>query len=246
MITDEPETYQPQVALETMLGASFLLHFDANFEHQKHKDNFIKMMSGMSFFEKNNLDIQALADRTNGYLSIAIKGKTSQTDTIVTYTYDDNFEKIAQKSTQEKEVPKIHIDLGAEEESLKAYLTAQEAVNGDSVLTAFPYYNFYVKEGALNTSFGTFKGRPKLQKQVSNNFLACSINFPALQEDLNLSQTKRLFGLLEQFQLKAKQKQGKEVILNGSLSGLNKDVNIVTQLFFGLKESSKDSLPDTP
>ena len=34
-----------------------------------------------------------------------IDGTTKQTDTIVTYSYDDNFNKIAQKTHQEKEVP---------------------------------------------------------------------------------------------------------------------------------------------
>ncbi|KAG1647941.1 hypothetical protein GQR58_030216 [Nymphon striatum] len=89
-----------------------------------------------------------LADRTNGFFSIEVHGKTTQQDTIVTYEYDDNFEKIETKTLQEKEVPKINIKLGAENESLKTYLSEIEALDKNNVFTPFSIISI-TKKGML-------------------------------------------------------------------------------------------------
>lgn len=241
LVSKTPNSFLPEIAVQRVPNASFQIHWDYNFEQEKHKTTFIKNLEKLSFFEKNNLDVEMIANRTNGFFSLAVKGRTMQTDTVITYTYDDNFEKIAQKSTQEKEVPKIHINLGAENESLKEYLIDRDAVEQD-VFKAFPYYNFYVKEGTLNTSFDTFKANMPTKKLVTSNFFDCKIDFKRLQEDLNIPQTKALFQLLDSSRFRAYQSEGNQIVLKGNFKGLKEDINILSQLFFGLQEVSKDSI----
>lgn len=240
MYTDKPDIYNPETVFYTVPNTSLQFFYDANFENKENKDLVLKSIEGVSFFKKNNIDVKTLLDRTNGFFSLEINGSTIQKDTIITYAYDDNFDKVATKTLQEKTVPKILIHLGAEDKSLNTYLKAQGAIQ-NNILTAMPYYTFYTKEDLLNTYFSTSNKSIATKKRVNPNFLNLKVNFKSLAKDIEIPKLKEVSVLLEDFILQAKQKEGtNELEIKGKLSGVNKDVNIITQLFFGLQE--KDTL----
>lgn len=237
--------FPKEISLETMPNTSLSLYFDSNFSNEYLKEKFIENLNGATFLTKNNLGLSKIADRTNGFFSLEIKGKTIQNDTIITYEYDDNFEKVAQKTVQEKEVPKIYMNLGAENESLKDYLIEVDAVTTDDIFTPFPLYQVYAKEDAMYTYFSTDRNARASQRTITTNFLECTIDFNKLQEDLSIPQTKQLFSLLSDFRVRALQGEGKKIAVKGSLTGKHSDINIISQLFFGMQSEKSNKTSES-
>ncbi len=237
--TTTPQQFMPEITTETTPNTSFQCYFDANFENNTNKNEFIAALSDASFFKKNGLDVTKIADRTNGYFSLAIAGRTAQSDTIITYTYDDNFEKIEKRTLQVAQVPKMHINLGAENQSLKDYLLAQKTIDENEVFEPFPLYKMYVKDGPMNTAFDTFEGRMITQKQISSSFFRCQIDFKKLKEDLDIPLLRKHFKNLVKMQLYASQKEGNRVVLKGGLTAADPNINIIAQL---LPEKQSDSV----
>jgi len=233
--TEKPQKYYSEVTYEATPNASLQLYFDANFENKHNRKEFIKNIEGNSFFKNNNIDVTSFANRTNGFLYMGIKGTTIQEDTIVTYTYNDNFDKIAQKTIQEKKVPKIVLNFGSEDESLKNYLKKQGVIK-NNVLTAVPYYTFYTKEDVMKTSFETEKKNQKTQKRLSNSFFNLEVDFSSLKNDIEIPQTKDFFSLVNKLSVVANQLEKNKVDLKGKLTTTNKKVNVLSHLFFGIRK----------
>lgn len=231
--------FPEEVSIETNSDASLSLYFDANFEQKFLKEKFIQNFSDATFFSKNNLDVSQIANRTNGFVSFEIDGKTTQQDTIITYEYDDNFEKVEQRTVQEKLVPKIRLKLGSENESLQQYLSQATVLDANHIFTPFPLYQFQVEEDAMYTYFSTFSGRIESKEKISSNFFDIKVDFERLQQDLDIPQTAKLFSLLESLRIRAWQANKEELSMKGRLKGKNTEVNILSQLFFGMQEVEK-------
>ncbi|QLG45433.1 hypothetical protein [Costertonia aggregata] len=229
-----------EVSLQMLPNASLSFYFNADFHNQELKERLVQNLGSYTFFEKHNLNVSEILNRTNGFFSLELNGKTTQIDTIVSYEYDDNFEKVARRTVQEKEVPKIHFNLGSADKSLRKYLRGANAVDSDNIFTLFPLYQLYVKEAGLYTSFDTFTGMLPVEKQVSSNFLDCKIDFEKLQKDLNLPQTEQFFSLLESMRVRAWQKNTGTIDLEGYLTGKNTEINMLSQLFFGMRKTEEN------
>lgn len=220
---------------KSLSDASLKLYLDTNFSNPKNKTTFIKNLSGISFFQKNNIDITDFSNKTDGIFNVAVKGKTTQLDTVVSYEYDDNFEKIAVKALQKKQAPQIFIDIGKKSESLYDYLNTQQTIK-DSVLTAIPFYTFYAKEDNLSTTFSTTKEIPVTKTLSNTSFFDLEINFNDLKNDLEIPQVNEIFSLLKTFKLEATQiENSNQIKVNGIIEGNNESINIVSQLFFKLQ-----------
>lgn len=241
IFTQKADAYKTSTTYNSLPEASLHLYFDANFNNIEHKTAFTKRLDNLSFFSKNNIEASQLADKTNGFLSIGIKGTTMQSDTIVSYEYDDNFEKVAVKKLQEKEVPKISINLGVNKnKNLNTYLKNQGAIKND-VLLSIPYYTFYTKENSNNIAFSTVKEDIKTEEKNSSSFFNLDVNFNRLQEDISIPTANEVFGLLETFNISANQLKGTNHIkIEGCLTGKSEDVNIISQIFFGLEKQKTE------
>ena len=237
------DTYKTNTTYSNFTNPSLHLFFDGNFNHTENKNTFIKRLEKSSFLTKNNIEVAQLVENTSGFLSIGINGTTIQTDTIVSYQYDDNFEKVPVKTLQEKSVPKISINLGTnDDKSLKNYLIKQGAIT-NNVLTSVPYYIFYAEENSNVTSFKTTKDTEAKEEKNSSNFFEANVNFNRLKNDVSIPGTDEIFELLEVLKLEANQIKGtNQIKIKGNLSAKEEDINIISQLFFGLKErAAKDN-----
>lgn len=231
--TEIPNTFNSEIAYQTVPNASFEMFFDANFKNKEHKKTVVNLLDEASFFEKNGIDVTSLVEKSTGVFSIAIKGTTTQIDTIVTYDYDDNFKKVETKSTQEKTAPIINLNIGANAD-MYSYLQKQGAIE-NGVLKAIPYYIFYADAGTKNVSFKTLKQSQRLQTKTGSYFFSLNTNFTLLQNDLNIPKADKVADLLETLRINAQQLKGNKVKLQGKLVGINSDINIISQLYFGLQ-----------
>ncbi len=237
--TPRSEAFHKEISLETNPNASLSLYFDADFEKNLIKKKLISNFKESSFFIKNNLDVSQIARRTNGFFSFEIEGKTTQQDTIITYEYDENFDKVEQKTTQTKVVPKILIKLGAENESLHKYLAEVKVLDANNIFTPFPLYKLRVEEDAMYTYLRNFSGRKTRKKTVSSNFFDTKVDFERLQQDLDIPQASKLFALLENFRVRAWQVNNRSIQIEGILKAKNSEVNILSQLFFVMQGVEK-------
>lgn len=236
--TARPQKFQSEISMESIEDPSLQIYFDANFEKAENKFDLINALSEASFFAKNKLNVDEVLDRTNGFYSLGISGQTIQKDTIITYGYDANFEKVAERTIQEKTVPKIHMNLGLENNSLKDYLVSQNAVSTNSILEAFPLYQLEVKEGPMNTVLDNFKGRLTSQEKLKNSFFGAEINFKKLTNDLALPIATKYLENLEQLKLFASQKEENRIIVNGELTAADANINILSQVALKKQQDS--------
>ena len=231
--TSQPNAFKTKTAVIKQLDASLQLHFDANFSNTENKKTAISYLKNTSFFSKNNLDVAELLNNTNGFLNLIGKGKTTQTDTIISYEYNDNFEKVAVKTAQQKEVPNLCFSLGQSKiKSLKSYLENQSAISNNT-LTLIPYYKFYVSENKNDVLVSTAKQNVSVESWQSSNFFSLQVDFQSLQNDISIPGSGKFFSALEKLDVKAKQvKDSNKVEISGTLIGTEENINIVSQLFF--------------
>lgn len=239
--TQSKDRYKTNITYNSLPEAALQFYFDANFDKEENKKMFIESLKDASFFTKNNLSVAEIIDKSKGYFSATISGTTTQQDTIVSYEYDDNFEKIAVKTLQEKKAPKISINVEVEEnKSLMDYLKTQGAIK-NNVLTSIPYYTFYAKENNNQASFNTTQENIKLEEKQSSSFFKLNVNFNRLQEDLSIPKANEVFALLNALRIEANQiKSTNQIKIQGNLVGKNEDINIASQIFFGFQKSESE------
>lgn len=233
---DKSSVFSKEIIVNSIPGASLQMYLDYNFTDENHKKDFISTFKNSSFLQKSNLQIDSIAKYSNGFFSLAVSGKTKQQNTIITYDYDENFNKVEKKTVQEKEAPKMYINFGVNKNGLQAYLQAQGAVE-QSVFTALPIYNFYVSSTPKTSLFATTKNNPKTAVFKSTNFLDITADFSKLNNDISFPKSNLLFGLLNSLDIKANVVKPGVVGLKGKVSAKRDDVNIITQLFFGLEKA---------
>ena len=210
-----------------------LCYLDANFEDEENRKLVSKALENISFFEKNNLETTSLIEEINGVISVWVKGTTIQSDTIITYEYDDNFEKVETKSLQEKKVPIVSMSIGSNKK-INNFLEQQGALE-NGILTAIPYYTFYAQEDSLNSIFSTIKQNRILESKTGSYFFNLAIDFENLQKDLAIPKGEKVTAILKSLRINARQDAENEVVIKGKLLGKTKDINIISQLFFGLQ-----------
>ena len=232
--TSTPNKFKSQIQYTAIPDASLLFYLDANFQNEENREWVSTFLDGISFFEKNNLNSVSLTDQMNGVISLSIKDATMQSDTIITYEYDDNFEKVATKSLQEKRAPVVVLSVGAHR-GLNSYLIEQGALE-NNILKAIPYYTFYAQEDSLNSVFSTVKHNQTLESKTGSYFFNLDVDFENLQKDLEIPKGEKVSTLLESLRISARQESKDTFILKGKLLGKTPHINIISQLFFGLQE----------
>lgn len=106
------------------------------------------------FNEIMHLSLDSIVQKWNGNLNLNISSIEHKTDTIVSYEYDDDFNKVEIKSTQNKKIPKLNLILGQENVStLSDYFYSKNAiqiVETDTIFTPIPFFKFLTTD--TNTS----------------------------------------------------------------------------------------------
>ncbi|MEM7484404.1 MAG: hypothetical protein AAF348_04275 [Bacteroidota bacterium] len=232
--------YAKEFVTPVYKNPSFSFHYDLNIEQSPEKEELAQKLNGISFFGKNNLTPLELLQPFDGELSFCIAGKTTQNDTIVTYGYDDNFEKIAQKTVERKEVPGLYLNLGSTQGSVKEYLLGVGALSNSDVFKPFPLYQLRVSENDSRTTFNTGDSISSQTQKASSYFFNLQADFNRLQQDMGIPQTEKLFSLLKNMRIQAWQVAADEIQIEGFIKAKEENINILSQVFFGLNAKDDD------
>jgi len=185
-------------------------------------------------FKNTTIERDSLLKYYHGYMDFEWTNSTSQTDSIITYEYNDDFEKIEKVSLQKKEIPNFTINVAADAKGLRSYLSRQKMINLDSGTvdkSIFPLYKTFIGGNNQDLLLGTnsdLKINPR--KETSKDFLALNVNFSKLNAQLNLPVASRYLKSLKRLALRGTAVRTNAIQLNGNLTFVNGDINALYQL----------------
>ncbi|QKX04583.1 hypothetical protein HN014_06535 [Aquimarina sp. TRL1] len=193
---------------------------------------------------KNHLVSQdSLLTSLQHHLFLRMHGFTTQQDSIIRYEYNDNFEKTAKVSLQEKKVPSLQIDIPIKNNSnVLSYLKNQQLLTKDHRIADAPMYHFYAqqteKDFVISTT-KTFK-KPIDKRIASTAFLKLYIHLPPLIHELP-NPVQSYGASIEKIHLIGKKVSDNRLYIDGMITFNNKEINALTQL---LKKNATKLLGD--
>lgn len=169
-----------------------------------------------------NFPIDSIFKNYSGSATLQLSGTTKQLDTIITYEYDDDFEKIEVKSVEEKNVPGINIILSGKSSKLKQGFEQHQIIVDNKLNNKiFPLYQLNFKTTDNIVEFSNLPLR-KLNYINTEHFAELSIDFSNLlnHNNLNVSYLQKLNDL----KIKAYNKKEK-ITIDGTLALKNTSLN---------------------
>lgn len=164
----------------------------------------------------------------NGYFDAEFAGAVDQIDTVLTYEYNDDFEKEEIKTARVVKVPAITGTFRAKSEPLSHYLLKEGVLRADGVISkqVFPLYTLYGKNNAGTFMLSTDKDceLPALS-QSSPYFFYLEMNFKKLQAQRQFPWLERHVKPLSSMWLKAlkagAEKNNFEMVVNFKMRNIN-------------------------
>lgn len=206
-------------------NATINLWFNANFKTTENKTYKYKSLS---------LERDSLLKYYNGNLDFEWTNSIQKTDSIITYEYNDDFEKVEKISLQKVNIPQFSLNIGTKVDGLKNYLAEQGLINLDSNLvnkTTFPLYKVFVASTADDLNFSTEKNyRVSTDRVSADDFLYLNIDFIKLSKQLEMPIITNYFKVAKRLKLKGKFVETNKISVNGTLQLKNEDINSLYQI----------------
>lgn len=178
---------------------------DKNFSHRVFaKDAVVKMwFSAKPALDKRRGEIQvkdyriypdSLLKYCDGYFDLELGSPVSQIDTVVTYEYNDDFEKEETLTPRTVKVPGINGLVAGNAAGLLNYLRKADLVRGAVVhKEIFPLYQVYTRTEGNYLMWSTAKNQPVSESRVSSPY------FFSLEADLARLKAQGQFPLPEKY-----------------------------------------------
>lgn len=111
-----------------------------------------------SFKKLTTLSVDSIMNKWSGDFTFGLGSFEKKVDTIITYEYDDDFNKIEKRAINKTSIPGFFLEVSKKE--LVPYLRNKEAVKkvkGKDVLALVPFFKVLVKDSEEKVSFFTSK-----------------------------------------------------------------------------------------
>ncbi|NII81659.1 MULTISPECIES: hypothetical protein [unclassified Pedobacter] len=189
-------------------------------------------------FKNFSFEQDSLLKYYNGNLNFEWTNSITQTDSIITYEYNDDFEKVEKVGLRKRNIPSISINVGSKGNGLKNYLANQGLINLDSNLVnknAFPLYKVFVNSSNENLNFATVKNQnTSTSNIVSTDFLYLNVDLIKLGKQLEAPFMTSYFKALKNLEVKGKLLDGKRVKIDGKLKLKDENINSLYQILKSL------------
>jgi len=200
--------------------------------------NFKKMENKIFKLKNSSLNPDSVLKYFDGYMDFEWVNSTQQTDSIITYEYNDDFEKVEKVSLQKSNVPQFSIQINANADGLKNYLYKQNIINLDSGWvnkTTFPLYKVFVNGTKDNLNFSTQKNKMTDNNTVfSEAFFYLNVNFLKLNKQINIPIITNYLKPFNRLEIKGKSLGNNTIKVDGKLELNNKDINSLYQILKGI------------
>jgi len=185
---------------------------------------------GKSDFQIDNysLKLDSISKYHNGLTTFELIKTTKQSDTVITYEYNDDFEKVEQVTIKMVMVPEMVVTLKSNGIGLANYLKSEGVLDYNNVLNkkVFPLYTTYAKFDTQNFSLSTSNEIKQQVAQKTQGTLYLKIDFNQLRQNKELGLINRYLKPLQKLEVKTDN--------NGKLSGLMQfnepNINALLQL----------------
>ncbi len=192
-----------------------------------------KQIENTVFKIKNyTFQTDSLLKNYKGYLDIELLNTVTQTDSVITYDYNDDFEKVEKLGAVKVEVPEITISLKSKPEALLNHLKNKNTIKPDNTVNKdlFPLYTIYSSKNADYLHFSTKKGDTRNSIQENSNY------FFFLEINLDKIRSQNQFPLLNSYisntsllTATAKKIKPKTILVESSIDLKNKGINALPQ-----------------
>ncbi len=183
-----------QASLDSLAGISIPVNFirQPNRTETHSYISFNGFLSPSLFNTAYNIKNYQLATDSilahlQGYINLQLGPNQIQKDSITTYEYDDNFEKVEKVSVTDFQVPYFQLSVKASP-GLLQYLQAQQIVSKDLEFNreVFPLYQVRLQQQNDLLNFNTARTFTNQTPTVSEKFLDVKINIAKTAAQLNL------------------------------------------------------------
>ncbi|TCD08529.1 hypothetical protein EZ449_11840 [Pedobacter frigidisoli] len=199
--------------------------------------NFAKADNKTYKLKNASLERDSLLKYYKGYLDFEWINTTQQTDSVITYEYNDDFEKVEKISLQKRAVPKFILNISADAVGLKNYLNQKNIIKQDTALVnkaVFPLYKVFVGGDTKQLTLSTKKyDKTDKNNLPSNDFLSINIDFIKVNKQISLPFFTNSFKSLSRLDIKGKVIENGKIKVDGKLELVNKDINSLYQLLKG-------------
>ncbi|RBQ08724.1 hypothetical protein [Pedobacter miscanthi] len=221
----------PNKSLHNQLsfGSTISFWLNANLKPGNHK-----------IYQFNNFSFEqdSLLKYYNGNLDFEWTNSITQTDSVITYEYNDDFEKVEKVSLRKRNIPSISVNIGSKGNDLKNYLAGQGLINLDSNTVnknSFPLYKVFVNSDQENLNFSTIKKQNiPIKKIESSDLLYLNVDLIKLNKQLEIPLISNYLKTLKRLEVKGRLTNNKKVNISGQLELKNGDINALYQILKGL------------
>jgi len=180
------------------------------------------------------LNKDSLIKYYNGYLDFEWAGTTLQADSVISYEYNDDFEKVAKTSIQNKKVPDANFYIKTKGHQLYQYLANQHAINQiDTTLNKsfFPLYKIYATKNSQALILSSSKKNKNDSTFINtDDFLGLNINVLKMQREVEIPLFASYFKPLKHLEVRGKFIKPNKVNVTGTLEFVNRDINAIYQI----------------
>lgn len=201
--------------------------------------NAVSTVNYVSFKHKDfTVQTDSLSAYFKGYLGVELARKTTQIDSVITYQFNDDFEKVATQTAVEKEVPEINIQMSTQGTKLYKYLKQVGIINTNRISKdLFPLYQFNVDSTTNGLLLSTGDTRVFETKKIEPlKVLALTVDFKKLQEQNHFPIAFNYMDKLLTLKLNGISNHEETIDVSGEVNLKNKDINALAHFFINQKE----------
>ncbi|MFC3559590.1 hypothetical protein [Pedobacter jamesrossensis] len=196
--------------------------------------NFKSIDKKVYKYKNFSLEKDSLLKYYNNNIDFEWTNSIQQTDSVITYEYNDDFEKVEKVSLKKRNIPLFSLNFSTKQNGFKNYLAKQGLVNLDSNIlnkNTFPLYKVFIKTDANNINFSTAKEQTvNTDKVSSDDFFYLNIDFIRLNKQLEIPIVTNYFKILKRLEVKGKAIDQDKANLQGKLELKNEDINSLYQI----------------
>ena len=183
-------------------------------------------------------DITIESDSINSYykgnFAIEMAKSTTQIDSVVTYEYNDDFEKVETLTASEKQVPEINIQLSGKPSKLYNYLESTSIINNGKLnKEIFPLYQIKIDTTKNGLYASTNFNKSPTQLEVTNpQVFVLDVDFKKLQDQNPFPIINTYLEKLLTLKIEGNLNTEKTLNVNGKMVLKDEKINSLIQLLF--------------
>lgn len=201
----------------------------------------IKSIFPKKIFEirKQKINSEELLKHFNNKISLQITKPIAKKDSIISYDFDDNFEKVEVVKIREKFISGFNFSVNCDPEKTHQYLSSEGIINRDGKVNRqfFPLYELYSFKNSDKIIFSPDKdfSSLKIPEKKSDNFFFLKINFEKLQKEPDFDFMKKYTKNLKSLEATGKKDKQNKIVIHSSLEtksdAASKLIELVKKLY---------------